>query len=299
MRLLLVDGSYYAYRSFYAMPALQTSEGKPTNALYGLTVVLRRMLADLRPTLAGWAMDDGLCAERVALCPEYKANRPEMPKALSAQLDQVEELMAALGIPVLRVAREEADDVMASYTAFAVRQGGEVILATSDKDMMSLVSPRVSIYRKNEKGFHLLTEPEITEKWGVPPAQIPDLLALIGDSTDNIAGIAGVGRITAAEWLRHYGSLEELLREAPQAASAKLRQLTEVQRERILRNRRMVGLRTDLPLPVPLDALAIRPDLAKQAELFHRWEFRKLAKEAEKALAAERGQPELFPKSDA
>lgn len=294
MRLLLVDGSYYAYRSFYAMPALQTSAGKPTNALYGLTVVLRRMLADLRPTLAGWAVDDGLCEERVSLCPEYKANRPEVPEALSVQLDQVEELMAALGVPVLRVPGEEADDVMASYAAAALRQGGEVILATNDKDLMAMVSPRVSIYQTNGKGFHLLNEQEVAQKWGVAPAQIPDLLALIGDTVDNIAGIPGVGRITAAQWLRHYGSLEELLRQAPQAGWAKLRQLTDAQRERILRNRKMVGLRTDLRLPMALESLTIHPDLAKQAELFRRWEFRKLAKEAEEALAAQRGQPELF-----
>ena len=225
MRLLLVDGSYYAYRSFFAMPALQTSSGQPTNALYGLTVVLRRMLADVQPTLAGWAVDDGLCADRVALCPEYKANRPEVPEALSVQLSQVEELMEGLGIPVLRVAGEEADDVMASYAAAAVRQGGEVVLATNDKDLLALVSQRVSIYQTNGKGFHLLAEQEVQEKWGVPPARIPDLLALIGDSVDNIAGIAGVGKVTAAQWLRQYGSLEELLRQAPQASGAKLRQL--------------------------------------------------------------------------
>ncbi|WP_018290403.1 5'-3' exonuclease H3TH domain-containing protein [Verrucomicrobium sp. 3C] len=295
MRLLLVDGSYYAYRSFYAMPALQTKAGKPTNALYGLTVVLRRMLADLRPTLAGWAVDDGLCAERVSLCPEYKANRPEVPEALSVQLDQVEELIAALGIPVLRVAGEEADDVMASYAVVALREGGEVILATNDKDLMALVSPRVSVYQTNGKGFQLLKEQEVAQKWGVPPAQIPDLLALIGDPVDNIPGIPGVGKITAAKGLRHSGSLEELLRQAPQAGWAKLRQLTDAQRERIFRNRRMVGLRTGLPLPVPLEALTIHPDLAKQVELFHRWEFRRLAKEAEEALEAQRGQPELFP----
>ncbi len=293
MRLLLVDGSYYAYRSFYAMPALQTSVGQPTNALYGLTVVLRRMLADLRPTLAGWAVDDGLCAERVALCPEYKENRPAMPEALSVQLDQVEELMAALGFPVLRVAGEEADDVMASYTA-AARQEGEVVLATNDKDLLALVSPRVTIYQTNGKGFHLLTEQEVAEKWGVAPAQIPDLLALIGDSVDNIAGVPGVGKVTAAQWLRRYGSLEELLRAAPQASGAKLRQLLGAQRERVLRNRRMIELRTNLPLPIPLKELTIRPDLARQVELFGRWEFRKLSKEAEESLASERGQPELF-----
>lgn len=294
MRLLLVDGSYYVYRSFYAMPALQTSSGQPTNALYGLTVVLRRMLADVQPTLAGWAVDDGLCAERLALCPEYKANRPAVPEALAVQIGQVEELMAGLGIPVLRVAGEEADDVMASYAVAAVRQGGEVVLATNDKDLMALVSPRVSIYQTNGKGFHLLTEREVAEKWGVPPSQIPDLLALIGDSVDNIAGIGGVGKLTAARWLRRYGSLEELVRQAPQASGAKLRQLAEVQRERILRNRKMVELRANLPLPIPVERLAIRPDLGKQAELFRRWEFRKLAREAEEALANERGQPELF-----
>ncbi|QSR84220.1 5'-3' exonuclease H3TH domain-containing protein [Methylacidimicrobium sp. B4] len=293
MRLLLVDGSYYAYRSFYAMPALQTSSGQPTNALYGLIMVLRRMLADLRPTLVGWAVDDGLCAERVALCPEYKANRPAVPEALSVQLDQVEELMAALGLPVLRVAGEEADDVMASYTA-AARQEGEVVLATNDKDLLALVSPRVAVYQTNGKGFHLLTEEEVTEKWGVAPAQIPDLLALIGDSVDNIAGVPGVGKVTAAQWLRRYGSLEELLRAAPQASGARLQQLSGAQRERVLRNRRMIELRTNLPLPIPLKELTIRPDLAKQSELFHRWEFRKLAKEAEEGLLRERGQPELF-----
>ncbi|QSR86363.1 flap endonuclease [Candidatus Methylacidiphilum infernorum] len=281
MRLVLVDGNYYTFRSFYALPSLATRSGEPTNALYGLTMVLRRLLSDLKPELGAVVFDGGLPAERLALRADYKANRPEMPSALKSQLPWIKKLVKALGLCPIEVEGQEADDVIASYTKKAVEKGIDVVLATNDKDLMSLVGEHVRVYTVEKKKFKLLGQREIEEKWSVKPSQIPDVLALIGDSVDNIPGVEGIGKKTATKWIIKYGSLSSLLqaRDIPDRRFAKL---LEENKERIMINWKMLELKDNIELPLPIEELRIVPDYEAQEKLFEKFEFKKLAQEVRK-----------------
>ena len=281
MKLLLVDGHYYAYRSFFAIRNLSNSRGEPTNALYGMAKALKRMAADLQPDYAAVVMDGGLPAHRMEQHSEYKANRSEMPDLLSRQIPQFAQLAPPLGFTHLCVDGEEADDVLASYAVAASRQGIETILATNDKDLMQLVDGSVKIYQPGKTDFELIDARAVEEKWGIPPALIGDLLTLTGDSADNIPGVPGVGPKTAAGWLREFGSLDVLLANVGKLASERHRLALEGAREILARNRILVALRTGLSLPRPIEELAFRPDAARQAEVFAAFEFRGLLAEAQ------------------
>ena len=203
MKLLLVDGSYYAYRSFFAIRNLSNSHGEPTNAIFGFAKAIRRMLKDLRPDLAAVCWDQGLPARRTELQPEYKQHRADMPAEMAPQLPFIRELVPKLGLHSVGLPNTEADDLMASYSCAAHRAGIEVILATNDKDLLSLVEDDILVYSTAKadlippEEFTLLGPEPIKRKWGVDPARILDVLALSGDASDNIAGVAGVGPKTA------------------------------------------------------------------------------------------------------
>lgn len=304
MRLLLVDGHYYAYRSFFAIRGLTNSRGEATNAVFGFVKALRKMLADVRPDRAAVVWDAGLPERRMQLLPVYKQQREETPPDLKLQLPVIEEAVAALGLRNVSLAGHEADDLIASYAEAARKQGNaEVVIATNDKDIYALVCDGVGIYSTNKTdvtdakaGFALLGAREVEEKWGVPPGLIPDVLALTGDSVDNIPGVAGVGTKTAAKLVREHGSTS-LIAENPGAIkNVRLREKVAAAADRLRDNLELVRLESDLPLPVALDELTISPDAAAVAALARRCEFRSLLAEYEK-LAAQAGRPaqgELF-----
>lgn len=279
MRLLLVDGHYYLYRSFHAIQNLSNTQGEPTNALYGLSKAVKRMISELKPDLMAVVLDGGIPEERMELVPQYKAQRDEMPEPLSRQIELVPELLEALGIPMIQWIGEEADDVIASYTK--INPSHETIIATNDKDLMQLVNPLVKIYQPQKDGYDLLGEAEVKEKWGVPADRIGDLLALTGDSADNIPGIPGVGPKTAAKWILAHGSLEELFLQAPQHSDEKIKKAFAEHGTQVQKNRAMVRLRNLSPLPLPLSKLVIEPDYEKQIRFFKKCNFKTFLKEAE------------------
>jgi len=298
VRLLLVDGHYYLYRSFFAIRGLTNSRGEPTNALFGFTKALRRMIADVRPDLAAVVWDRGIAARRATLQPEYKAQRPPMPDDMKVQEPQMQALVPLLGIASLSLPDTEADDLIASYAA---QHTGETIIATNDKDILQLVNDRISIYSTNktdlpepEPGtpknaapqFALLGIEAVTKKWGVPPHCIADVLALTGDSSDNIPGVDGVGQKTAAALVNQFGSVEELLAHPEKIASEKTREKILTQRQRVIDNRAMVGLDLDLVLPQPIAELTIAPRYPALIEFIRRCEFRTLLAEIEKEAGA-------------
>ena len=291
MRLLLVDGHYYAYRSFYAIRELANSRGEPTNALYGIAKALKRMVAELKPDFAAIIMDGGLPAHRLEQQPDYKANRAETPAALVLQFPLIEQLAPALGFTYLRVEDQEADDVLACYARAAQRAGIEAVLATNDKDLMQLVGDGISVYQPTPEGFQLLDPAAVEAKWGVPPERIGDILTLTGDAVDNIPGLPGVGPKTAAAWIKQFGSLDGLLANLSQVKSDRHRQMLTGAGEQLARNRIMVTLREDLPLPQPIAALPYRPDPAAQVDLFTLLEFKGLLAEAKAALAHQEPAP--------
>jgi 5'-3' exonuclease len=298
MKLLLVDGHYYLYRSFFAIRGLTNSAGQPTNAIYAFTKALRKMLADLRPTHGVVLWDAGLPPDRVALQPEYKSQRPPMPDDLQAQEQSVMDLCPMLGLPSLSVPGVEADDLIASYARLATNtiDPCEVFIATSDKDILQVVTERVRIYStaKNDlahepegSGFALLGPAEVAAKWGVPPEGIVEVLSLTGDAVDNISGVPGVGEKTAARLIQQFGSVAALLAGLEQVENAKLREKLAAYREQILSNYEMVRLRRDETLPQPLESLALAPQPAALLEFLRACEFRSLVRELETELAPE------------
>lgn len=303
MRLLLVDGHYYAYRSFFAIRGLSNSRGEPTNAVFGFVKALRKMLSDVKPDAAAVVWDAGLPQRRMELLPSYKQQREETPDDLERQLPVIEEAVAALGLQNVSLEGHEADDLIASYAAAAGKTKDKVIIATNDKDIYALVGERVSIYSTNKTDLkdphdtHALLGPaEVEVKWGVPAGLIPDVLALTGDAVDNIPGIEGVGPKTAVKLVREHGPVARLAENPSVIKNEKLREKVAASASRLRDNLELVRLDDDLPLPVNLTELKIQPDPAAVVALAKKCEFRSLLAEYEK-LAKKSGssaQGELF-----
>jgi DNA polymerase-1 len=286
MKLLLIDGHYYVYRSFFAIPNLSNSKGEPTNAIFGFTKTLRLMLKHLQPELGAVFWDEGMPERRVKLQPAYKETRKEMPKSMVPQLDFIQGLTPLLGFRNISLPNTEADDLMGCYAIAACKQPEmEVVLATNDKDLYQLVGPCVRVYTtakaeltSPKDAFALLGEDQVSAKWDVPPNLIGDVLALAGDSVDNIPG-AGMGRKTAAALIREFGGLESLLANIDKVKSARTREKLIHSRDQILENRKMVDLDCDLELPVPIDELRIEPDYPNLIRRLEQCEFKSLLEE--------------------
>jgi 5'-3' exonuclease len=300
--LLLIDGHYYVYRSYHAIQALTNSRGEPTNAIFGFVKTVRKMMKDLRPDLAGIFWDEGLPAKRVELQPAYKQQREAMPDKMIPQLDFIREFCAPMGFVSIAKSNTEADDLMACYAIAAETSRMETILATNDKDLFQLVNDSVKVYStnktdlKNPKDPHaLLGVEEVTKKWGVPPACIGEVLALTGDSVDNIPGIDGIGQKTAANLIREFGTIEHLLENLDRLPNVKLKEKLAANRERIEQNRKMVRLELDHELPVPVPDLKIEPDYTAYIAGLKKCEFRTLLAEVEEeAKKVSPPQGELF-----
>jgi 5'-3' exonuclease len=300
--LLLIDGHYYVYRSYHAIQSLTNSRGEPTNAIFGFVKTVRKMLKDLQPDLAAIFWDEGLPAKRLELQPAYKQQREAMPEKMIRQLDFIREFCAPMGIASIAKPNTEADDLMACYAIAAGSNQIETILATNDKDLFQLVNRSVKIYStnksdlKNPKDPHaLLGVAEVTSKWGVPPESIGEVLALIGDSVDNIPGIDGIGQKTAANLFREFGTIDRLFKNLDRIPNVKLREKLAANREKIQQNRQMVRLDLDHELPVPVADLKIRPDFPAYIAGLKKCEFRTLLAEVEEEAKCESSQQaELF-----
>jgi 5'-3' exonuclease len=300
--LLLIDGHYYVYRSYHAIQSLTNSRGEPTNAIFGFVKTVRKMLKDLRPELAAVFWDEGLPAKRVALQPTYKQQREAMPDKMIPQLDFIREFCTPMGLASIAKPDTEADDLMACYAIAAGSKRLETILATNDKDLFQLVNDSVKVYStnksdlKNPKDPHaLLGVAEVTRKWGVPPECIGEVLALTGDSVDNIPGIDGIGQKTAAQLIGEFGTIGKLLESLDRIQNLKLREKLAANREKIKQNREMVRLELDHELPLPLAELKIRPDYAAYLAGLKKCEFKTLLAEVEEeAKRVSSPQGELF-----
>ena len=301
MRLLLVDGHYYLYRSFYAIRGLRNSRGEPTNAIYGYAKAIRKMLRDLKPDLAAVIWDCGLPTRRTTLQPEYKQNRTEMPGDLRPQEEWLQENIPLFGPASISLENTEADDLIASYARAASAEGVEVIIATNDKDILQLTCDRIRIYSTAKtdagpEGFCLLGVPEVQAKWGVLPSQIADVLALTGDSSDNIPGVPGIGDKTAVTLITTHGSIENLLAAPDAISNPKHREKIIASRELIAANREMVRLDEDLPLPHAWSTFQVRPKYPELIQALHKCEFKGLLLEVQTEAAKREspGQQELF-----
>ena len=274
-RLLIVDGHAYAYRAFHAIRQLSSPTGAPTNAIYGFIKMLGKMQAQLNPSHAVVVWDGGLAAERLAEHPEYKAQRPPMPADLGSQIDGIVHYLEAVGISSLCRDGVEADDWIASV---ANRDAGPmpVVIASSDKDFMQLVSPRIGLLNPNDKTEKIWASEDVQAKAGVEPGQIVDWLSLIGDSVDNIPGVPGVGPKTATDLLRQFGSVDAIYSRLAEVKSERTRASLAASEEVVRRNRGLIRLREEQP-PLPLEGVAIRePNTERLRTLFAEWGFKTL-----------------------
>jgi len=282
--LLLVDGSSYLYRAFHAMPDLRNTLGEPTGAIYGVLNMLRRLDSDHKAHDIAYKVcvfDAKGKTFRDDWYPEYKANRPSMPDDLVRQIEPIHSGVAALGWPILMVEGVEADDVIGTLAHKAAAQGINVIVSTGDKDLAQLVDPLITLVNtmSNEK----LDEAGVLAKFGVPPDRIIDYLTLVGDTVDNVPGVAKVGPKTAVKWLTQYGSLDGVINAAADIGGVvgeNLRQALDF----LPLGRKLVTVRCDLELPGPLSELTPKPTNREQlTELFTRYEMRSWLREVQSA----------------
>ena len=283
-RLLIIDGHAYAYRAFHAIRELRSPSGRPTNAIYGFLKMLEKMRATVEPTHQLVVWDGGLSSERMTALPEYKAQRPAMPADLAEQLDEITAWLGAVGIASFCEDGIEADDYIAFACRKALAEGAEVVIASSDKDFMQLVSPGVGLLNPNDKSETIWGAEQVRVKTGVEPGQIVDWLALIGDAVDNIPGVPGVGPKTATDLLNQFGSVAGLYARLAEVKSERIRTVLAASAEAVKRNVVLVRLKDDLPFEFELEALveqASQPGVLR--ELYARWGFRSLLAELETA----------------
>jgi len=292
-RLLIIDGHSYAYRAFHAIRELHSPSGQPTNAIYGFIKMAAKLRASIVPTHWIVVWDGGLSAERVAALPGYKAQRPEMPELLKPQLDEIGDYLDASHIASFCRTGIEADDVIASIARRVEAMDWSVVIASSDKDFMQLVSRRIGLFNPHDKTETVWTDEQVRAKAGVEPAQIVDWLSLMGDSVDNIPGVPGVGPKTAADLLKQHGSVEKLMDRLDEVKSLKLRAALLEAKETVLRNRELVRLHEVACDVSPEEMAVTTPDAERLGALYLRWGFRTLLAELKEAASRER-QPVLI-----
>jgi DNA polymerase-1 len=276
---LLVDTYSLFFRAHHALPAMNTKSGEPTSALYGFCAALLRELSQRQPLELAFAVDAPQRTFRHERMPSYKGNRDETPAPLVAQLGRLRELLQAFGVPVYQVAGVEADDVLATLAARLRQSGSQVLVMSGDRDLFQTAVEGVSVLFLGARGQKpsIYDVRRIQERFMVPPEQLPALMALIGDASDNLPRVPGVGPRTAAKWVSQFGTAQRLLDGSAELEPARLRAAVEAHREQVLTNESLATLRRDVPLGEgpwigPLTAVA----RARLQALFEELEFKSL-----------------------
>jgi DNA polymerase-1 len=271
--LILIDGSGFIFRAFHALPPMNRADGTPVNAVFGFTNMLARFLRDHVGTHLAVIFDAGRLTFRNELYDQYKAHRPEPPPELVPQFALVREATAAFGIPAIELAGWEADDLIAAYARAMDEAGGRCTIVSSDKDLMQLIRPRVGMLDPIKQ--KPIGEAEVRERFGVGPGQVVEVQALMGDPVDNVPGIPGIGPKIAGALVAEYGDLEAILAAAPTMKPSKRRDALLEHAEAARLSRRLVILRDDAPLPLPVGELGfVKPDLARLATWLEGMGFR-------------------------
>ncbi len=276
-RLFLIDGSSYIYRAFYAIGHLSNSKGLPTNAIYGFTQMLLKVLKEHQPDHIAIAFDSRVPTFRSQVYKEYKANRPPMPENLSLQIPYIKKIVEGYRISTLEVEGFEADDLIGTVTR-AVESKADVVIITGDKDILQLVSDRVLVYdTMKEKKFGV---DEVMDRFGVKPEQVVEVMGLAGDAIDNIPGIPGIGEKTAMTLIKTFGSIDNLLAHVDQVPQTKLREKLVTHAEVAKLSRELATIRTDVPVTAELENFVLpSADLQSLREIFKALEFNKLLKD--------------------
>ncbi|WP_447926003.1 DNA polymerase I [Georgenia muralis] len=300
--MLLVDGHSMAFRAFYALPAenFSTTTGQHTNAVYGFVSMLINLMAEERPTHVAVAFDVAGGTFRTEDYAEYKGNRDAAPAPFQGQVPLIQEVMGAMNVPILEKAGFEADDILATLATQASAAGLEVLICSGDRDTFQLVDEAVTVLYpvKGVSTMNRMTPAAVAEKYGLPPERYPDLAALVGETSDNLPGVPGVGPKTAAKWIVQYDGLDNVIAHAD-LIGGKAGQSLRDNLDQVIRNRRLNHLLTDVELPLGVDDLARRPlDREKVHQVFDALEFDVLRKRLFDSLPEAQGPSEPAPALD-
>ncbi len=284
-RVFLIDAHGLCYRAFYAVKALKTSKGQPTNAVFGFCNILRKILADGKPTHVAVCFDVGKQTHRQKKFADYKIQRQAMPDDLVIQINTIRDIVRAYGFPIFEVEGFEADDVMATLGLRFAKKNTDVFIATDDKDMAQLVNDHIKLYSPRQE--RVIDTGDVVEKFGVAPAQITDYIALAGDTADNIPGVKGIGEKGACKLLSEFKSLEGIYKHIDSVGAihespllVKFREKLMASKQEAFLSKELATLETQVPLDAVLDDLAFPdPDREKLFALFNELEFRKFAQE--------------------
>jgi DNA polymerase I len=288
--LFLVDGYALIYRAFYAMIArpLTTSRGENTSAAWGVNTFLRLLHQNHKPQYVGWVHDSGTSFRKEAF-PEYKATREKLSEDLQQDFDRgmqrIASLLEAYRIPVITVPGYEADDVLGTLARHAVERSLNVVIVSGDKDFQQLVQPGVWLLNPGRGGHanieeHWVSMANASERLGVPPERVTDYLALVGDTSDNIPGVKGIGEKTAVELVSRYGTVEEILAHAGEIEKKRPREALQTQGDNALLSKRLVTIRSDVPVTLDVESMRVRePDNRRLRELLVELEFHTLARQ--------------------
>lgn len=275
-QIFLIDAHSLCYRAFYAVKGLSNSKGQPTNAVFGFCNILRKLLADKKPTHVAVCFDIGKKTLRQEKFKDYKIQRQAMPDDLVSQIKIIRQVIAAYNLPVFELEGYEADDVMATLASKYADKSHNIVIVTDDKDMGQLVHDNIRIYSSRQD--KVLEAQDIKEKFGVRPDQIVDYLALAGDTSDNIPGVKGIGEVTACKLLNEFGSLKNIYANLDKVPGEKLKDKLREGKESAFMSQDLATLHANVPLKVSLEDLQVKePDRNRLWELFNELEFRKMA----------------------
>ena len=289
-KLYLVDASAFIHRAFHVFPSLQRSDGLQVNAVNGFCQMLWKLLREERREITHFAvvLDAPGKNFRYDIYPAYKANRPSKPPELKAQLGLIRDAVRAFGIHCIERQGYEADDILATCSRHAVKAGAEVVIVSSDKDLMQLIEPGVMMLDTMGGEYRFIGEPEVIEKFGVPPCRVVDVQSLMGDTVDNVPGVPGIGLKTAAELIRHHGDLEGVLSLAlSKTMPGRIWALLAAHAEKARLSRQLVELDRYTPVSIPLNALEVQdPDPATLLGFLREMGFVVLTNRVERTLGA-------------
>jgi DNA polymerase-1 len=288
-RLFLIDGSSYIFRAFFAIPPLSNAAGLPTNAIFGFTNILLKLLKQYRPEYVAVALDAGRETFRNDMYADYKANRPEAPAELIPQFPYFRKVLDALNLPLLELPGYEADDIIATLCGALSGKGCEVVVVSSDKDLMQLVTDGIRLFDSAKDRW--IGAAEVREKFGVAPQQVIEVMGLMGDAVDNIPGVKGIGEKTAIALIQQFRTLENLydhLDEVEQMklrGAARVRKILEEKKTEAFLSRDLATAKRDVPMERAMESLRARaPDIDKVRELFSELGFTNLLKLIENGM---------------
>ena len=285
-RLFLIDGSSYIFRAFFAIPPLSNAAGMPTNAIFGFTNILLKLLKQHRPEYVVVALDAGRVTFRNEMFADYKSNRPEAPAELVPQFPYFRKVLDALNLPLLELPGYEADDIIATLCGRMSGQGCEVVVVSSDKDLMQLVTDGIRLL-DSAKDLWIGAD-QVREKFGVAPEQVVEVMGLMGDPVDNIPGVKGIGEKTAIALIQQFQTLENLFAHLAEVEKMKLRGAARVRnllaegQQAAFLSRDLATVKRDVPVDVSLENLAFQgPNKEKLEQLFSELNFTQLLKTLE------------------